>query len=158
MAEDRDNTVELITATQVTNAELFYTIQKENALLAKLMLDKLKSFLSNDYFTTMERQTILMRFLEQHTDLEVVQDVLNYIQESPLKEDYTTIIMEWTYHNSENIVKQNLAKYDGSLLSLDKKVKRPEFKPQNSGSDDFVQAIVDITTRLLGDGGDDFII
>ena len=80
MSQDRELTLELITATQVADAKLFYAVQQENALLAKLMMDKLKAFLNNDYFATIERQTVLMRFLEEHDNWEVIQDLLNNIK------------------------------------------------------------------------------
>lgn len=156
MTEHRERTIELLTATQVAMAELYYNIMQDNPLLAKLMMDKLKAFLGNDYFATMERQTILMRFLEEHTNMEVIQDVLNYVKTCSLKSDYTTIIMEWTFHNSENIVKQALAKYDGSLLCLKKQNPPPQFKRLSANStDEFVQAILQISSQVLADNEDD---
>lgn len=157
MSEDRERTLELITATQVVNADLYYTILQENAFLAKLMLDKLKCFLNNDYFATMERQTVLMKFLEEHTRIDVIQDVLQFINNCNLKNDYIAIIMEWTFHNSEKIKNHLLAKYDGSLLSLSKTTPKPEFQvKQNNATTDFVKAILQITTQQLNDDfGDD---
>lgn len=155
MAEDREKTLELITATQVAMAKLYYTIMEENPLLAKLMMDKLKSFLNNDYFATMERQTILMRFLEEHTNMDVINEVLQFIDKCELKQDYYTIITEWTFHNSENIIQHNLAKYDGSLLCVSRKNKQPQFKAiEIDGTDQFVQAILQITQDLLLDDDD----
>lgn len=156
MAEDRELTLELLTATQVADAKLFYSVRKENALLAKLMMDKLKAFLDNDYFATIERQTILMRFLEEHDDWEVIQDLLKHLQKSELKDDYTTIIMEWTYHNNETIKTYELAKYDGSILSMSKTNPPPQFRHVDvNGTENFVQSILQITTQLLEDLGAD---
>jgi len=160
MSEDRERTVELITSTQVANADLFYKIQQENPVLAKLMLDKLKAFLSNDYFATMERQTILTDFLERHTHNDIIQEVLSSLTECPLKQDYQTIIMEWTYHNSEKIIQRNLAKYDGDLFILPKTPKDPKIViPEDTGTDAFVQAILQVASELLnnddGEDGDD---
>ena len=152
MSQDRELTLELITATQVADAKLFYAVQQENALLAKLMMDKLKAFLNNDYFATIERQTVLMRFLEEHDNWEVIQDLLNNIKQCDLKDDYTTIIMEWTFHNNEKIKTYELAKYDGCVLSLSKVTPPPDFKPHNN-TQNFVQSIVQITTQLLQDLG-----
>ena len=160
-AEDRELMLQLLTATQVTDANLYNSVKQENPLLAKLMMDKLKLFLDNDYFATVERQTVLMKFLQEHTDNETINDVLTFLDNSELKQDYSAIIMEWTYHNSENIVEQTLAKYDGSLLSKSKLTELPQFKPQNTGTNDFVQAILQITNHLIdgddGDDGDDLI-
>ena len=105
-AEDRELMLQLLTATQVTDANLYNSVKQENPLLAKLMMDKLKLFLDNDYFATLERQTVLMKFLQEHTDNETINDVLTFLDNSELKQDYSAIIMEWTYHNSENIVEQ----------------------------------------------------
>ena len=154
MSQDRELTLELITETQVSDAKLFYAVQQENALLAKLMMDKLKAFLNNDYFATIERQTVLMRFLEEHDNWEVIQDLLNNIKQCDLKDDYTTIIMEWTFHNNERIKTYELAKYDGSVLSLSRVTPPPDFRPHDS-TQNFVQSIVQITTQLLQDLGID---
>ena len=53
-AEDRELMLQLLTATQVTDANLYNSVKQENPLLAKLMMDKLKLFLDNDYFATLE--------------------------------------------------------------------------------------------------------
>ena len=141
---DREQAIELITATQVAMADLYYAVMEENPMLAKLMMDKMKSFLSNSEITAMERQTVLMRFLEEHTNMDVIHEV-----------DYSTIIMEWSYHNNEDIKKYYLAKYDGSVLSLSKQNPKPNFnKSEKIGTDEFVKAILQITTQLLDDGGE----
>ena len=152
---DREQAIELITATQVATADLYYAVMEENPMLAKLMMDKMKSFLSNSEITAMERQTVLMRFLEEHTNMDVIHEVLDSINNSELKEDYSTIIMEWSYHNNEDIKKYYLAKYDGSVLSLSKQNPKPNFnKSEKIGTDEFVKAILQITTQLLDDGGE----
>ena len=79
MAEDREQTIELLTATQVAMADLYYSIMEENPMLAKLMMDKMKSFLTKDCYAAMERQTVLMRFLQEHTDLDVIHEVLDCV-------------------------------------------------------------------------------
>ena len=152
---DREQAIELITATQVATADLYYAVMEENPMLAKLMMDKMKSFLSNSEITAMERQTVLMRFLEEHTNMDVIHEVLDSINNSELKDDYSTIIMEWSYHNNEDIKKYYLAKYDGSVLSLSKQNPKPNFnKSEKIGTDEFVKAILQITTQLLDDGGE----
>ena len=152
---DREQAIELITATQVATADLYYAVMEENPMLAKLMMDKMKSFLSNPEITAMERQTVLMRFLEEHTNMDVIHEVLDSINNSELKDDYSTIIMEWSYHNNEDIKKYYLAKYDGSVLSLNKQNPKPNFnKSEKIGTDEFVKAILQITTQLLDDGGE----
>lgn len=159
MAEDRDQTIEIITATQVATASLFYDIKQESPLLAKLMMDKLKSFLTKDCYSCMERQTILMRFLEEHTDLDVIHEVLDYINNSNFKEDYTAIIMEWTYHNTDKIKKHYLAKCDGTLLCTPKINPNPMFKASKSNAtDEYVNAILQIIPLIDDNGGDDDLL
>ena len=87
MAEDREQTIELLTATQVAMADLYYSIMEENPMLAKLMMDKMKSFLTKDCYAAMERQTVLMRFLQEHTDLDVIHEVLDCVNNCELKEE-----------------------------------------------------------------------
>ena len=155
MSEDRELTLQLLTATQVTDAKLFYSVLKDNALLAKFMMDKLKDFLCNPYFATIERQTILMRFLEEHTDWDVIQEILKTVNECELKHDYITIVMEWTFHNNDNIKKHTLSKYDGSVLGMNKSTPPPQFRHIDANStQNFVQSILQITTQLLQDLGD----
>lgn len=120
MAE-RESQIRLITTTQVVNGASFETIRVENPFIAKLMLDTFKDFLNDTYFTALERQTFLLQFFKTHTDLEVIREVLTCISESPNKEDYTRIVMEWTLRASESIVEANLTRYDGANLCLDKK-------------------------------------
>lgn len=153
MAEDREQTIELLTATQVAMADLYYSIMEENPMLAKLMMDKMKSFLTKDCYAAMERQTVLMRFLQEHTNLDVIHEVLDCVNNCELKEDYTAIIMEWTYHNTEKIKKHYLGKCDGSLLCLNKQMEKPQFKKiSNGGTDNYVKAIIQISTEILDDG------
>lgn len=162
MGEDREQAVELIAATQVSMADFYYTVMEENPMLAKLMMDKMKSFLTSPKYAAMERQTILMRFLEEHTNMDVIHEVLDYIKDCELKDDYTAIIMEWNYHNTEYIKNYYLSKYDGNVLSLNKENPRPNFKSEKlTGTKQFIDAIVQITTSLFnnengenGDNGD----
>lgn len=156
MSEEREETIEIITATQVANASLFNGVKKENPMLAKLMMDKLKSFLTKDCYSTMERQTVLMRFLQEHTDLDIIHDVLDYVNNSELKQDYTAIIMEWTYHNNDKIKKYYLAKCDGSLLCMAKEKQEPLFKEVKlEATHTFVQSILQILTQLAQDDNND---
>lgn len=159
MAEDRDQTIEIITAAQVVNASLFYDIKQESPLLAKLMMDKLKLFLTKDCYSCMERQTILMKFLQEHTDLDVIHEVLDYVNNSEFKEDYTTIIMEWTYHNTDKIKKHYLAKCDGTLLCMPKNNTVPIFKKDKAdATEEYVNAILQIIPLIDDNGGDDDLL
>jgi len=153
MDEEREQLIEVITSTQVANAELFTGIRKESPMLAKFMLDKFKQFLGDTNLTSMERQTILMKFFEEHKDYELLSEIIQHIDTLECKGDYTKIIMEWTFHNSENIVKSNLAKVDGAMLALTKE--KEEIKPKLvKGSDDFINQLIQLTMDALNNGGD----
>ena len=113
MDEGREELIQVVTATQVANAKLYNNIRKENALWAKYMLNEFKKFLSNDNITTLERQSILMKFLMEQTNYDVVHEVMEYIDGCDLKKDYSVIVMEWTLHNSQDIMEQVLQTCDG---------------------------------------------
>lgn len=147
MDEGREQLIELTTSQQVTNAEFFNSLSDSCPMLAKLMLDKFKKFLTDSFFTDLERQTMLMKFFEDQTNIDLIKEIITFLENSEFKEDYIKIIMEWTYHNSENIIKQNLAKVDGSGLcqKKEKKQKLDYIKP----TDEFIEVLIQLTTDLL---------
>ena len=151
---EREKLIEMITSQQVVNAELYNPLCQNAPLLSKMMLDKFKAFLNDNYFTDIERQTMLMTFFEKQTNLEIIREILKYIQTCDLKDDYTKIIMEWSYHNSEDIVKQNLAKVDGSKL-YDLKPKQDKLEKPVDLTEDFIQNLLDLTAELLDNGGEE---
>ena len=54
---------------------------------------------------------------------------------------------------SEKIKKHYLGKCDGSLLCLNKQTEKPQFKKiSNGGTDNYVKAIIQISTEILDDG------
>ena len=117
---ERNKLVELMASQQVVNAEFYNSLIQQNPVLAKLMLDKFKTFLDDDYFTDLERQTLLIKFFEEQTDSDLQKEILLHIENCECKEDYTKIILEWAFHNSDLIRQNNLAKYDGASLCSDK--------------------------------------
>ena len=100
-------------AAAVADASYYNTIFATHPLYAKLLMDNFKSFLNDSSFTAIERQGLLIQFLETSKILEPVQDIISELQYSPLKKDYDAIILEWIYNNSEKLVASNLYKYDG---------------------------------------------
>lgn len=150
--DEREKLIELVTSQQVTNAEFFNALRNSTPLLAELMMDKFKAFLDDSYFTDIERQTTLMKFFEEQTDIDTVKEILTFLENCGCKEDYTKIIMEWTYHNSDEIVKQNLAKVDGVSLYSRKPKKNKLEKPIDL-TDEALQNIVQAVIESLGDGG-----
>ena len=118
MDNDREQLIEIMTAAQVCNKALYEVILQQSPLLAKFMMDKFKAFLNDEYITDIERQTLFMKFLQSHDNYEIIRDVLEFVQnECDLNSDYTQVIMEWTYHNSESLLYQSLDKYDGRELA-----------------------------------------
>lgn len=156
MFDDRDKAIEAFVAMQVACADVYYKILYENPLLAKLMMDKLKSFLVDEQFEAIERQSVLIKFLQEHTEMEVVHEILDFIDKCDLKNDYTTIIMEWTFYNDQGIKDFYLSKLDGSSLALNKTYELPEFKQEEAnGTQEFIEAILRLTDEYLDNGGDD---
>lgn len=150
MDENREQMVELITSQQVVNGEFYNSLTQFSPMLAKMMLDKFKDYLNDEYFTPMERQTLLMKFFENQENIDITKEILEYIQKCDTKNDYTKIVMEYLYHNSEDIIKANLAKVDGVQLYQN----RPEEKLKlKDPTDEFIQNLVDITKNLI-DGND----
>ena len=120
MSEDREIALQMVTAMQVADAEFYSQVYENTPMIAKLMMDKFKEFINNDYFTALERQTVLIKFLECQNIVEIVQEVLKFVENCELKEDYEAIILEWLYNNSEDIIQTNLARVDGEFLCLSK--------------------------------------
>lgn len=149
--EDREQMVEFVTSQQVVNGEFYSSLTQYSPMLAKMMLDKFKDFLNDSYFTSMERQTLLMKFFENHDNIDIIKEILEFIQKCERKEDYTKIVMEYMYHNSEDIIKANLAKVDGVHLYEKKQKNKIKIKDP---TDDFVQNLLEITKNFLdGNGG-----
>ena len=150
---EREKLVELVTSQQVVNAEFYNALRQSTPLLSKLMMDKFKNFLNDQYFTDIERQTMLMKFLETQTDIDVIKEILSHTQNCECKDDYIKIIMEWTFHNSENIVKQNLAKVDGSML-YGKKSRQTKIETPSDITETVLDGLIEITSQLI-EGDDD---
>ena len=151
MPEDREQLIRITTATQVASAKTYSAIMRENPLLAKFMLKKFKEFLEDSEITTLERQTILIKFFMQHTDYDLIQDVITFINTCKLNRDYFEIVTEWTYHNSEKIKKSNLKKYDAELLAETVDPCETGKLKFDSTTDKYVQSIIDITVDNIGD-------
>lgn len=151
MDDGREQMVELITSQQVVNGEFYNSLSQYSPMLAKMMLDKFKDYLNDRYFTSMERQTLLMKFFESQENIDVIKEILEYIQKCETSEDYTKIVMEYMFHNSEDIIKANLAKVDGTHLY--QKKQKNKLKIQDP-TNDFVQNLVEITKNII-DGNDE---
>lgn len=156
MDEKRKQEIELITSLQVATAKIFDTVRRDNPLLAKFMMDNFKSFLSKSYFESIERQSILIQFLQDQKDLEIIHEVLEFIDSCELKQDYTEIILEWTYHNGDNIRNFYLSKYDGALLSTDFKKLDSTYSTHNKEqtTEAFVEVILQIFNKMNNDSED----
>ena len=154
MEQSREQLIQIITSTQVVDAKLFNRTRQENPMLAKLMFNKFKKFLVNDTVTDIERQTMLIRFLETQGDFGLVTEIIRYLQTCPLQEDYKEIIMEWTYHNSDLIRKHLLHAVDGVGLADTRqpeglKLSKPPTVQQESILNDLIQEIVNIAMEQI---------
>lgn len=163
---DREEFVTATTALQVCKAEIYESIMQENPLLAKYMMDKFIEYLSDEETTTIERQSMLMNFLANHTCYDLIDSVIKRVSMLDLHDDYKEIILEWTFHNSEDIVQINLEALDAEELiqpiQRAGKLQLPE-KPKDKPMDaivkvevigleerqDDVKAIQDIISALL---------
>ena len=151
MDEGREELIQVVTATQVANAKLYNKIRSENALWAKYMMDEFKKFLNNDNITTLERQSLLMKFLMEQTNYDIVHEVMQYLDGCDLKKDYSVIVMEWTLHNSQDIMEQVLENCDGAdLIKPIYKGKKEKLVLPQIKEDD-VQAVVEIKVLSLED-------
>ena len=112
MDQDREQLIQIVTSTQLVNTDVYNEVKQQNPMLAKFMLDKFKALLNNSDITDIERQTLFIRFLETQQDYSVIKDILSYIDTCELKLDYSAIIMEWTYHNTDLIIQNNLKSVD----------------------------------------------
>lgn len=148
---EREKLVEIMTSQQVVNSEFFQAVREQNPLLSKLMLNKFKAFLVDDYFTDFERQTMLIRFFEDEPDINLVKEIITLVKDCEQKEDYSEIIMEWTYHNSEHIKQQNLAKLDAAAL-CDAKEKTNRIKRPTDMTDAILEGLLQLTSGILGSG------
>jgi len=143
--KDREEFVTATTALQVCKADIFETVMEKNPLLAKYMLDKFIEYLSDPDTTTIERQTMLMNFLTNHTCYELIDEVINRVSKLEFYPDYKEIILEWTFHNSEDIVQINLESLDaeGLIQPIENpgKLQLPE-KPKSKPVDAIVEVKV----------------
>lgn len=151
MDENRNFTVQLVTASQVADVELYHAVMEQNPLLAKLMLDQFKQFLTNEYFTTIERQSILMKFLGDEQTVKLVQEIREYINNSDFKQDYDTIFMEWTFHHSKDLIEAELQKYDGVGLNLTKHEQYKRLNKPKIVIEDIPEDVIQTLTSILID-------
>lgn len=150
--DDREQMVEFVISQQLTDPETYKSVKEGSPMLARMMLEKFKNFLLDSYFTSFERQTVLLKFFEEQDDMSVIKEILDCIQNSDMKDDYTKIIMEWTYNNSENIISSNLAKFDGAKFN-EKKLPKKVKLDKSSNADMILNKIIEIS--LLPPPNDD---
>lgn len=157
MDEKRQQEIELITSLQVATSKIFDVVRRENPLLAKFMMDKFKSFLNKNCFEAIERQSVLIQFLQDQADLTVVHEVLEFIDTAcELKQDYFEIILEWTFHNGDSIRKFYLSKYDGVPLSsnVEETIVEEITINQEQNPEAFIDVILQIFNKIKGDPDD----
>lgn len=115
---ERNSATRLNTAFKILEQETFNNLCQNEPFVAQLMINKFKEFLDDDYFDDIERQIILLKFLECCYPLEIITDVLDFIQnDCALKEDYSKVILEWNLQYDDYIKSNILQKYDGEELT-----------------------------------------
>lgn len=115
---ERDSAVRLNITLKILDSNEFIESTKAEPYIRDLMLNKFKEFLNDDYFTDIERQIVLIKFLQCGYDLSIINKVLQYINsECELKDDYECIILEWTLGSSNKIKQETLYPVDGVELS-----------------------------------------
>ena len=115
---ERSSATRLNTAFKILEQDTFYNICENEPFVAQLMLDKFKEFLNDDYFDDIERQIILLKFLQCCYPIEFITDVLDFIQKDCiLKDDYNKVILEWNLEYNDYIKNSILQKYDGEELA-----------------------------------------
>lgn len=152
MSEERENIIQLTTVEQVVNAPFYNALRENYSMLAGLMWNKFKEYLVNDYFTDIERQTILMKFFEEQKDRTLIKEIIEYLNDCEFKDDYTKIIMEYIFHNSDDIVKDCLQQVDGAGF-VDKKESNKATINLAPDNDEFMDLLTE-TLKALGESLD----
>ena len=148
--EDRYSIIRARVACEiVNNKDLIEDLLIKEPLLAKIMFDKFKEYLNDDFFLDIERQTLFMQFLEHYDNLEIIRDVVKFVQDCNLSEDYTRIIFEWNYKASDFIRKSNLRRYDGFKLSQSKKEVQSNIKQKDKEKSTYVDYLEDLVLQAI---------
>lgn len=145
----RDSIIRLSIASQVVNTELFKNIRASEPLVASLMLNKFKEFLDDVYFSDIERQIILVKFLRNETDIDTIRNILNHINNCALNKDYEVIAMEWNLKNSDFIRYCNLEPLDGLALSYTKEQNKEMIDTRKEFKQHILDTIMHINNTFL---------
>ena len=145
----RDSIIRLSISSQVINTTLFNNIRVSEPLVASLMLNKFKEFLNDTYFTNIERQIILIKFLRNEKDIDTIRDILNFIKTCDLKTDYEIIVMEWNLNKSDFIRYCNLEPLDGFALSYTKEENDRALNARQEFKQHILDTIININNTFL---------
>lgn len=145
----RDSIIRLSITSQVINTSLFNNIRVNEPLVASLMLDKFKEFLDDLYFTDIERQIILIKFLRNEKDIDTIRNILNFVKNCELKKDYEVIIMEWNLNKSDFIRYCNLEPLDGFALSYSKEQNDKVLSSRKEFKQHILDTIIDLNNTFL---------
>lgn len=117
---ERDELVKLSTVESILDKQAFEDIYYNQHFVCSLLMNNFKQFLSDENFDKLERQLALYKFLINNYPLELSRDVVEYVNQCDLAQDYQKIIMEWNYGCSDFIKQYAVFKYDASQLAFDK--------------------------------------
>lgn len=119
MEDNRQATYDILT--KIIDKNFFVNLYEEDSFMASLMLETLKRFLSDSSYTDIERQLYLQTFLTNDYPLEICRDIVSYAKTCPLADDYTRVILEWFYRDSEYIKWVALQGLGAGPMSFSKK-------------------------------------
>lgn len=141
---EREKLIELMATQQIINAEFCNNLQEKNPMLFNLMWKQFKDYLVDDYFTDFERQTVLIKFFQEQTNIDLAKEIITHIENSDKKDVYSKVILEWSFQNSELIKQKNLAKFDGVGL-CGKKQKIGKINKPDNLTDEVLEEILSLT-------------
>lgn len=141
---DRDEIAKLNTVEVVLDKVTLEEVYATQHFVCSLLIDNFKKFLDDDSFDKLERQLALHKFLQNNYPLELSRDVVSFVNNCSLRDDYDRIIMEWNYTSSEFMKQYSLYQYDAVPLAFDKKTMemyKNQRKMQNKNGDMLINIV-----------------
>lgn len=149
---DRETAVKLNVVEKVTDKQCFEELYYSEPFAAKLLLETFKEFLDDDYFERIERQLVLFKFLKNYYPLELRTEIIDFVSQCYLRDDYIRIINEWNLQASEFIKQSHLFKYDAQDFTLNKE----QLNNKNKLVEEVEKPIIINLTDLLLEGLDSY--
>ena len=103
----------------VTNKELMEELYVCEPFVCDILLQGYKEVLDDDTWDSYERKLSLLKFLKNNYPLEISREIVDFVSNCDLAEDYRRIILEWNYFASDYIKQYVAAQYDTQQLAFD---------------------------------------